>query len=573
MKPLAPKSLLQQRYLISEIIGKGGMGEVYLATDTRLGNDVALKRTTVGDDEILADAFEREARTLAGLRHPVLPKVSDHFLENEEQFLIMEYIAGEDLGELLKKNNKPFPLNWVLFWADQLLEALTYLHTHQPPIIHRDIKPQNLKLTGENQIVLLDFGLSKNSVGQTRVTTSGSVVGYTPHYAPMEQIRGTGTNAKSDLYALSATLYQLLTNTVPPDALTRADSLLANLPDPLRPLAEVSPEVSGPISDAIMKGMDISQDRRFESAREMQKALRHAYNNMQASMSAETVAFNVGDSAEPPAEVPVADANTEGGLPVPPISPIISDPGTDPAHPPDTFAGSEPPPPPVSEGQDFSGDATEVFDAGDLAAPAEPVPGNVADIMNMEPQGDKTEVLLDHVLPSEGEPAQPATPSGLGTDDDFSVTKESGIEEDFETAGSAVPDATVPLISIEGEEETGVPPSPETSDEPFGAATGAAFEGAAAAKISPPPKAKSAGGGSSTGKYIVILVGIGAVLLLLVGSVAAGLWLLSRSGAGTTDAGDNSTPVVEESVEPTVEETIEQALPTEPSPGEANTNS
>ncbi len=229
MKPLAPKTLLQNRYLVSRIIGKGGMGEVYLATDTRLGNNVALKRTTVGDDELLAAAFEREARTLAGLRHPVLPKVSDHFLEHDEQFLVMDYISGDDLSQRLRESDKPFPLNWVLFWADQLLDALAYLHTHDPPIIHRDIKPQNLKLTGDNQIVLLDFGLSKNAVGETKVTTSGSVVGYTPHYAPMEQIRGTGTNAKSDIYALSATLYQLLSNTVPADALTRADSLLSNL--------------------------------------------------------------------------------------------------------------------------------------------------------------------------------------------------------------------------------------------------------------------------------------------------------------------------------------------------------
>ena len=199
MKPIAPNTLIQNRYLIVHLIGKGGMGEVYLAVDQRLGSAIALKRTFFSDDATLGNAFEREARTLARLRHPVLPKVSDHFTEEGKQYLVMDHIAGEDISKRLESMQKPFPISWVLFWADQLLDALTYLHTNEPPIIHRDIKPQNLKLTDENHIVLLDFGLSKNTLGDTRVSTTGSVVGYTPHYAPMEQIRGTGTDARSDI--------------------------------------------------------------------------------------------------------------------------------------------------------------------------------------------------------------------------------------------------------------------------------------------------------------------------------------------------------------------------------------
>ena len=281
MKPLAPNTLLQDRYLVVHLIGKGGMGEVYLAVDQRLGSAMALKRTFFSDDEMFGNAFEREARTLARLRHPVLPKVSDHFTENETQYLVMEHIPGDDLSERLESTNKPFPLSWVLFWADQLLEALNYLHTHEPPIIHRDIKPQNLKLTDDNHIILLDFGLSKNSIENTRFSTSGSVVGYTPHYAPMEQIRGTGTNASSDLYSLSATIYQLLTNTVPPDALTRADAVLSGLSDPLLPAHEINSEVSPTISQILSKAMEIGREKRFSRAREMQKALRDAYAESQ----------------------------------------------------------------------------------------------------------------------------------------------------------------------------------------------------------------------------------------------------------------------------------------------------
>src|SRR5687767_10351504 len=292
MKPLAPNTLLQNRYLVVHLIGKGGMGEVYLAVDQRLGSAVALKRTFFNEDEMLGSAFEREARTLARLRHPVLPKVSDHFAENENQYLIMEHISGDDLSKRLEANGKPFPLNWVLLWADQLLDALNYLHSHEPPIIHRDIKPQNLKLTDDNHIVLLDFGLSKNSVGQTHLSTSGAVSGFTPHYAPMEQIRGTGTSARSDIYSLSATLYQLLTNNVPADALSRADSLLNGMDDPVVPISEINEEVPKSISDIILKGMSVSQEQRFQTAREMQKSLRDAFSKMQSKMSAQTVAFN-----------------------------------------------------------------------------------------------------------------------------------------------------------------------------------------------------------------------------------------------------------------------------------------
>ncbi len=280
MKPLPPNSMIQNRYLIVQPIGKGGMGEVYLSVDQRLGSAVALKRTFFTEDNTLAAAFEREARILARLRHPVLPKVIDHFVENGDQYLVMEHISGDDLSKRLEAANKPFPLSWVMFWADQLLDALSYLHAHEPPIIHRDIKPQNLKLTDENHIVLLDFGLSKDF--DTKATSnplnSASVAGYSPHFASMEQIRGTGTDARSDIYSLSATLYQLMANTVPVDALTRADALLGGKPDPIVPIDKLNPEVTPAISEVILKGVAVRQDERFSTAGEMQKALRRAFD-------------------------------------------------------------------------------------------------------------------------------------------------------------------------------------------------------------------------------------------------------------------------------------------------------
>jgi eukaryotic-like serine/threonine-protein kinase len=293
MKPLSQNTMVQGRYLIVHMIGKGGMGEVYLAVDQRLGSAVALKRTVFTDDETLRAAFEREAKILGRLRHPVLPKVSDHFSENGDQFLVMEHIAGDDLSKRLEASGKPFPLSWVMFWADQLLDALAYLHSHEPPIIHRDIKPQNLKLTDDNHIVLLDFGLSKDSVAvaSDQPMISASVVGYTPHFASMEQIRGTGTTARSDIYSFAATFYQLMTNVIPMDALARADALLSGAADPLIPLHEANPEIPKDISDVMLKGIEISQDKRFGTAAEMQKELRRAFKRTQDAMSAKTVAF------------------------------------------------------------------------------------------------------------------------------------------------------------------------------------------------------------------------------------------------------------------------------------------
>ncbi len=259
------------------------MGEVYLAVDQRLGNPVALKRTVFRDDAMMWDAFEREARILARLRHSVLPKVSDHFSEREEQYLVMEYISGDDLSKRLEAAKKPFPLQWVLYWADELLDALSYLHTHEPPIVHRDIKPQNLKLTNDNHVILLDFGLAKNSVAKKAQVSSsgGSLVGYTPNYAPIEQIRGAGTNPRSDIYSLSATLYQLMTGTIPMDALSRAESVIGGNGDPIPSPRELVPEISAEISAVILRGIALNSEQRYPDAREMQRALREAYAQLQ----------------------------------------------------------------------------------------------------------------------------------------------------------------------------------------------------------------------------------------------------------------------------------------------------
>ncbi len=253
------------------------MGTVYEAIDERVSCVVAVKETLAAKDGEARRAFEREAALLANLRHASLPKVMDHFAEDGGQFLVMEYVPGYDLAELLEMRGAAFPPAQVMQWADELLKVLEYLHGRTPPILHRDIKPSNLKLTRQGEIFLLDFGLAKGSAGQMpTLLTSRSVRGYTPVYASLEQIHGKGTDPRSDLYSLGATLYHLLTGTPPKDAPTRFDALEDEQPDPLLAIDEINPQVSPAVAAVIHRAMAVSRRARPANATEMRRALHEA---------------------------------------------------------------------------------------------------------------------------------------------------------------------------------------------------------------------------------------------------------------------------------------------------------
>lgn len=276
-------TILQNRYRIDKQIGQGGMGKVYVATDERVNSTVAIKET-VFEDSGLRQAFEREARLLNSLKHTALPRVSDHFNEADGQFLVMEYIAGEDLAEMMEQSGEAFPLGEVLNWANQLCDALDYLHAQN--IIHRDIKPQNLKLTPSEKIALLDFGLAKGNPTDARHQTAAkSIFGYSRSYASLEQIQGTGTEPRSDLYSLSATLYHLLTGIPPADALTRAMNVLNGKPDPLIPAHLVNKQVPRGISEVLQKAMALNAAERPNSA----PAMRSQLDASNKSLSAEQI--------------------------------------------------------------------------------------------------------------------------------------------------------------------------------------------------------------------------------------------------------------------------------------------
>src|SRR5215207_3551675 len=271
---LSSDTFLQNRYRIVRPLGRGGMGAVYEAFDERLSRTVALKQTLVETDE-LRRAFGREARLLANLRHPALPKVLDHFDEGGGLFLVMEFIAGDDLGRLLD-TGRAFAPTEVMGWAEQLLDALEYLHGLRPPVLHRDIKPSNLKVVSPNHVVLLDFGLAKGSAGQMTATGGASLLGYSPAYSPLEQMQGAGTDERSDLYSLAATLYHLLTGESPPDALSRATAVVNGRPDPLRPPHLINQRVGVAVSAALMRAMALDIDSRPRTASEMRDQLHGA---------------------------------------------------------------------------------------------------------------------------------------------------------------------------------------------------------------------------------------------------------------------------------------------------------
>ncbi|HUS10531.1 MAG TPA: serine/threonine-protein kinase [Pyrinomonadaceae bacterium] len=271
--PLDADMILQDRYRIVRQLGRGGMGAVYEAVDQRLGITVALKET-LSSEESMRRQFEREARLLAGMQHPALPRVSDHFVEGSRAFLVMEFIGGVDLARIMAQQPGPFPRDQVIAWADQLLDALIYLHSRDRQVIHRDIKPHNLKLTATGQIVLLDFGLAKAQASDPSVTASQAFFGYTRHYAPLEQIQDQRTDPRSDIYALGATLYHLLTGIKPPDAMVRAAAVINGGSDPLQPADQIHKVVGPQIAAILNKALAQKPEERYENANEFREALR-----------------------------------------------------------------------------------------------------------------------------------------------------------------------------------------------------------------------------------------------------------------------------------------------------------
>ncbi len=187
--------VLNNRYRIVKLLAQGGFGAVYRAWDLNLKIACALKENL----SVTPDAqkqFDREATLLASLQHPNLPRVTDHFsIPGQGQYLVMDFVEGEDLQQILDRTRTPIPEHQALAWVDQVCDALSYLHTHYPPIIHRDIKPANIKITPQGRAILVDFGIAKALAPNAKTTQGARAI--TPGYSPPEQYGQGSTDDRS----------------------------------------------------------------------------------------------------------------------------------------------------------------------------------------------------------------------------------------------------------------------------------------------------------------------------------------------------------------------------------------
>lgn len=253
---LPPSTLLQDRYRITQLLGQGGMGAIYLASDTRFSSKICVVKEMLDhfndpeQREVAKQNFYREADLLANLKHNAIPEVYDRFTESNRHYFLMEYINGTDLEVRINENGGPFDEKTVIGWAIQVCDVMSYLHHQKPPIIYRDLKPANLILTPFGKIYLVDFGIARffNPVAR------GTMIG-TQGYAPPEQYRGQ-VEPRSDIYALGATMHYMLTNRDPQN----------EAPFSFPPVRSLNPDVSKAVDAMISRCLDSELDNRYESA-------------------------------------------------------------------------------------------------------------------------------------------------------------------------------------------------------------------------------------------------------------------------------------------------------------------
>ncbi|HEY7349816.1 MAG TPA: serine/threonine-protein kinase [Ktedonobacterales bacterium] len=391
-------TLVRDRFRVKKLLGYGGYGNVYLVEDEIVfpGNQYALKESlssTISEQR----QFTREAKWLMTLEHPNLPRVAEQFDWNGRPYFVMAYVAGENLEDRVDRMG-PLPEDQVLTWVLPICDAVAYLHGQKRPIIHRDIKPGNIIVSKDGRPWLVDFGIAKmlQSGGARKTTRAARAV--SGGYSPLEQYTRGGTDVRSDIYALGATLYHLLTGICPPESPDIASGV-ARLPD----VRQVHSRVSRQTEQTVMRAMRQKPEERYQSVRELMldlpggrtfslNANGTASQPVAASTSGKRKGKKTKDAAVPLAPLPAAPQPVAAApMPVapppvafvpvqmppaamPPAATVIGPPPPQYAPPapwvaPVPAAAAIPPPPQVAQGG-FSG--AQAFAVTPLAPPAAP---------------------------------------------------------------------------------------------------------------------------------------------------------------------------------------------------------
>ncbi|MBN9414569.1 MAG: protein kinase [Candidatus Eremiobacteraeota bacterium] len=324
MANLEEGTVLANRYKVEKVLGQGGMGAVYLARDGSLGDKaVAVKemRVTAGDDEGALKQFRQEAQFLANLEHPNLVQVSDFFSAEGRHYLVMAYVKGQNLGEMLLARKGAFPVGKVLEWGRQLAGVLHYLHTQDPPILFRDLKPSNIMLDATGNVRLIDFGIARsfNPEGVTATFLQGMG---SAGYSPLEQYQGAGgTDPRSDIYALGATLFHLTTNRVPPSPVELV-SENRPMPSPKR----WNPTLPTAVEQVLLKMLAVRKDDRYQTMEQVRALLDLAARNLQQDDATETLGS--APSLPPPSSAPLAQVPTMAVRGAAPTNHLEADPNS-----------------------------------------------------------------------------------------------------------------------------------------------------------------------------------------------------------------------------------------------------
>jgi serine/threonine-protein kinase len=279
MHSLSPDSTISH-YRVKELIGRGGMGEIYKATDLHLGRVVALKTLSpnLTADQSAHQRFMREARAASILSHPSICTVFEVGKDGDLLFIAMQYVQGKTIHEMLALG--PIPVETAVSYALNVAEALE--EAHKNGVIHRDIKPSNIMVNDRGVAVVLDFGLAKQvayleamsdeSPAMMQVTTAATIVG-TPQYMSPEQIRGEASDGRSDIFSFGTTLYEMLTGDRPFKGRSRIEVMHSVLNDEPKPISMIRPEVGCELNRIVEKALKKEPGMRYQSASELRLEL------------------------------------------------------------------------------------------------------------------------------------------------------------------------------------------------------------------------------------------------------------------------------------------------------------